>query len=332
MNANESRELKAQLKRHFIEVLSIDIDPQPWPGEKALPAFLREMYAFLTARILGAPCLFLIDRDAQPNTPAAIRKHLFEVGKRWEGDVVYVAAGMDSARRKQLIGQRVPFVVPGNQVYLPMLGIDLREHFRSVRGAAESLSPATQAAFLHVLHTHERGPFSPREMAAERGYTSMTLSRAFDELESAGIGRHFVMGRRRLMELAGPRRDQWERAMPLLRNPVVRRVQAPVPRDVANAVAAGLTALAFYTNLAEPRIPVIALAGTEWQSIRNQAVHSHVGGADSPATEVEVWSYPPKASADGPVVDRLSLYLSLRGTADERVEVALNQLLEDMKW
>jgi hypothetical protein len=47
---------------------------------------------------------------------------------------------------------------------------------------------------------------------------------------------------------------------------------------------------------------------------------------------VEVWSYPPKATADGPVVDRLSLYLSLRGTADERVEVALNQLLEDMKW
>lgn len=332
MNMNSNRELEARLKQHFIEVLSINVDLQLWPGERTLPAFLRQTYAFQAARILGVPCLFLIDRGVQPNTPAAIKKHLFEVGKRWEGEVVYVAAGIDSARRKQLIDQTVPFIVPGNQIYLPMLGIDLREHFRSVRRVAESLSPATQAAFLRVLHTHESGPFSPQEMAAQLGYTSMTLSRAFDELESAGIGRHYTTGRRRLMELAGPRRDQWEKAMPLLRSPVVRRVQAPVPKDVANAPAAGLTALAFYTNLAEPRIPVIAFDGTAWRSFRNKAVYSYIGGMDSPTTEVEVWSYPPKSVANGPVVDRLSLYLSLRGTTDERVETALNELLESMKW
>jgi hypothetical protein len=35
---------------------------------------------------------------------------------------------------------------------------------------------------------------------------------------------------------------------------------------------------------------------------------------------------------DGPVVDRLSLYLSLGATTDERVEAALGQLLAGMKW
>jgi hypothetical protein len=148
MKACSQNELEVRLKRHFREVLSIDLDPRPWSGEDSLPAFLREAYAFRAARILEAPCLFVMDWGAQPNTPAAIRKHLFEVGKRWDGGVVYVSAGIDSACRKQLIDQKVPFVIPGNQVFLPMLGIDLREHFWSVRGAAESLSPATQAAFL----------------------------------------------------------------------------------------------------------------------------------------------------------------------------------------
>jgi hypothetical protein len=35
---------------------------------------------------------------------------------------------------------------------------------------------------------------------------------------------------------------------------------------------------------------------------------------------------------DGPVVDRLSLYLSLVGTSDERVEAALGEILAGMKW
>jgi len=322
--------LEARLRRHFHEVLSIGMDPKRWTGEAALPGFLRETYSFMDATVLGTQCLFMMDRGRQPNTPAAIRKHMFEVGKRWDGGVVYVAAGIDSARRKQLIDQKVAFVIPGNQVYLPMLGIDLREHFKSVRGSAESLSPAAQAAFLHVLHRGEKGALSPKEMAAALGYSSMSMSRAFDELQSAGIGTHFIEGKRRLVDLGGPRRGLWERALPLLRSPVAERMQTP--GSLVNGKAAGLTALAVYTNLAEPRIPVVAVASAAWRPIRNKLVHGQLNGTDAPLVDVEAWTYPPTAVADGPVVDRLSLYLSLRGTSDERVEAALDELLEGMTW
>ena len=95
-------------------MLSIDMDLRRWPGENSLPAFLRETYALLAAGVLGMQCLFLVDRAVHPTTPGAIRKHIFEVQKRWEGEVVYVAPRIDSAHRKQLIDQKVPFVVPGN--------------------------------------------------------------------------------------------------------------------------------------------------------------------------------------------------------------------------
>ncbi len=331
MNTINIKEFEAQLKQHFIEVLSIHMETQLWSEESMLPAFLKEMYVFRTAKILEVPCLFVIDRSVHRNTPASIRKHLIEAGKRWQGEAVYVAAGIDSARRKQLIDQKVPFVVPGNQVYLPMLGIDLREHFRRVRGAVESLSPATQAAFLYVLYEIKGNEFFQQGMAAALGYTSMTMSRAFDELESTGIGKSSVRGRRRVMELTGSPRDRWDKALPMLRSPVVQRVQVPALRNILNAPAAGLTALASYTDLAEPDIPVAALTRTEWQSYRNESVvHDGVGGEDLLMAEVELWSYPPLVR--GPVVDRLSLYLSLRGIADERVEKALSELLDGMKW
>jgi hypothetical protein len=47
---------------------------------------------------------------------------------------------------------------------------------------------------------------------------------------------------------------------------------------------------------------------------------------------MECWAYDPRLLSDGPTVDRLSLYLSLRGTHDERIEKALTDLLEDLPW
>jgi DNA-binding MarR family transcriptional regulator len=325
-------ELEVRLKRHFREVLSIEVDLRPWLGSNSLPAYLREAYAFREARVLEGPCLFVMDESAHPATPAAVRKHLFEVGRRWGGGLIYVAAAVDSARRKQLIDQKVPFVVPGNQVYLPALGIDLREHFQRVRGAAESFSPAAQAAFLRALHHRDAAAFSPQMMAEEMGYTKMTLSRAFDELEAARLGRHFIRGRRRLMEFAGPGRDLWEKARPLLRTPVLRTAAVGAPRDEIDAPAAGLSALAVYTSLAGPGVPVVAVAGRAWPALRTGFPTAAPPSWESPAVEVEVWTYPPRAVSGGPAVDRLSLYLSLSGTADERVQKALDELLEGMGW
>ena len=268
--------------------------------------------------------------SVHPTTPATIRKHIFEVQKRWDGEVIYVAARIDSARRKQLIDQKVPIVVPGNQVYLPMLGIDLREHFKSVRGVGESLSPAAQAAFLHLLQHAYKGALSPQEMAGSLGYAAMSMSRAFDELKSAGLGRGSSAGKRRLMEVAGPRGDLWERALTLLRTPVVESM--PMPRDLLEGPSAGLTALASYTSIAEPRMPVIAVSAATWRPVRNRFLHEQQAGTVAPLVEVEAWTYPPTAVAEGPTVDRLSLFLSLRGSTDERVEAALNELLGGMKW
>ena len=330
MKVVDQNGLEARLARHFREVLSIGLDLKRWAGETLLPAFLRETYVFMVAKVLGTQCMFLVDRAVHPTTPATIRKHIFEVQKRWDGEVIYVTAGIDSARRKQLIDQKVPFVVPGNQVYLPMLGIDLREHFKSVRGAGKSLSPAAQAAFLHILQHPDKGALSPQEMAGSLGYAAMSMSRAFDELESAGLGRGSSAGKRRLVEVAGAKGDLWERALPLLRSPVVESV--PMPRDLLDGPAAGLTALASYTSIAEPRSPVIAVSAAAWRPVRNRLVHEQRGRIDAPLVEVEAWIYPPAAVADGPIVDRLSLFLSLRGSTDERVEAALGELLAGMKW
>ena len=53
---------------------------------------------------------------------------------------------------------------------------------------------------------------------------------------------------------------------------------------------------------------------------------------ESGATTVEIWSYAPVLFAAVGWVDRLSLYLSLRETQDERVLAALDQMIKEVPW
>ena len=84
--------------------------------------------------------------------------------------------------------------------------------------------------------------------------------------------------------------------------------------------------------LAPPARPTHALGRAEWIAYRADHHVVEVPSDDPDAVELEMWSYPPKQLSDGELVDRLSLYLSLKDSQDERVEAALEELLEKIAW
>lgn len=54
--------------------------------------------------------------------------------------------------------------------------------------------------------------------------------------------------------------------------------------------------------------------------------------AEGDYVELELWSYDPHLLATDGIVDRLSLYLSLREEKDERVQQAMETMLRNMRW
>ena len=47
---------------------------------------------------------------------------------------------------------------------------------------------------------------------------------------------------------------------------------------------------------------------------------------------IEIWKYNPALLSKGEQVDRLSLYLSLKDSDDERVQKECDTLIDEMKW
>ena len=321
-----------QIAHYIEETLAIAVTPHPWPGRNRLLPLLQELYRFVEIRLLGTTCLLMVDSEKGERSPATVRKHMDLIQQKCDAVLIYVRQQVTAYNRKRLIEQKVPFIVPGNQMYLPMLGLDLREHFNRLRTQQPRLGPAAQALVLHTLLHGARDLLTPAEVAERLGYSAMTMTRAFDELEAVQFGEISTRGRERCLQLGTDRQELWKKVEPLLRSPVTKRLFIRRIPLGPSALLAGLTALARHSMLAPPTHPQHAVGRVDWKTVRAHHKIIEMPEADADAQEVEVWSYRPALLARGPEVDPLSLYLSLRDSRDERVEAALEEMMKAFRW
>jgi DNA-binding MarR family transcriptional regulator len=326
--------LGEQFKRHLEDTLGIPVKLGNWGDAKRLPLFLRDTYTFFRVLLLETPCLLMVARDEAEQTPATVRKHIEQIQEKWEHEVIYIHPSISSHNRKRLIEQKVPFVVPGNQMYLPLLGIDLREHFRKIRSISPMFSPSTQTLVIHALLLGIEPSYTPSGVANRLGYTVMTLTRAFDELEAVGLGEVSPEGRERVLRFGETKKALWEKALPFMRNPVTRRTFINKPQKSNwKGLMAGISALSHYSILAPPSIPVYAINLEKMKELKQRGEFKEMALPIDPGVlEVQIWSYAPHLFSNNGIVDPFSLYLSLRENEDERVQAALEEMMENIKW
>ncbi|ART52415.1 hypothetical protein CBP34_13170 [Acidovorax carolinensis] len=325
--------LATAVQHYLHETLGVFLPKyQPWVRRDELPYFLHDAFDFWEVELLGRTVLVAMDRSRNPSSISDIRLRMDKVSSVAGYPAVYVTNTLASYERKRLIEQKVPFIVPGNQLYLPDLGIDLREYFRQRTNSAQSpISPSAQAMLITaLLRPHWNPEWHPSEAAARLGYTSMTLSRAVRELTATGIASVRKVGRAQYLHLEFPPQETWERVRPMLRSPVQRTIWIRhefgpnLPKRLA-----GLSALAHHSMLAEPQQPVYAVNRAAWNALNASAQ------SDGPAPgylECQLWNYSPALQQDSETVDPLSLMLSLQDSTNERVQGALDELKERLPW
>jgi hypothetical protein len=323
-----------EFQLYLLQNLGITIVFKKWHGEKGLPILFRDLYDCYETVILNTTFLVVAAKNDDVQTLAAIKKHLTILQEKSGLEPVFLCASIASFNRKRLIEHKISFVIPGNQMYLPIMGIDLREHIAKIRSPEiKTLSPAAQCVILFSLYRNEDSGLTTSLLAKVSGYSIMTLKRAFDEIQLVALGEIYFEGRERLLRLIINRKDLWKKALNYLRSPVTKRFFTPhsIPDDVRLPYA-GLSALSYYSMLAEPRNRVLAISSTEWKELKNKVEFFETDIFGDDTLELEVWSYSPYLFADKGNVDRISLYLSLKDTTDERIVSALEEMMEFFEW
>jgi hypothetical protein len=299
-----------------------------------LPLFLRERYAVFSARLFGRRVtLALESEDWESGSPGEYAKHLEAIKLKLPDPVILVLPILPSYARNRMVQMGIPFIVPGSQTFIPNGLIDLREHFPQPNPKRrETLSPAAQCTVLYHLL---RGPLSGmalKDIAKKVEYSSMMLTKVKDELEAAEICKIVRAGRSMVLDFMVSGLKLWEKVKPQMISPVKKTRWVRWENPEHPALLAGMSALSLKTMIAADRLPTYALPLAEFQDFLERGVCAGCQDAETATAKIEVWSYNPRLLGDNQVVDRLSLYLSLRNSADERVQQQLEQLITEVPW
>lgn len=327
--------MTAAFTSYIEDVLGLRVDVEPASTlVNALPYFLHEAFNFARARLCGQDILLLIDKGGTVPTSSELRQWVDKAQSATGMPAVFVTQVMASHQRKRLIDQKVPFVVPGNQLYLPDLGLDLREYFKqTTRADIQALTPSAQLMLIHaLLRGTAPGPWYPVEDLTQLGYAAMTVSRATRELVAAKLMATRKVGRELLVELTDAPHVLWERAQPLCKSPVQREVwvRAGSLQAAQGLPLAGESALSKLSMLNPPRHEVRAVYKQQWPTMKTQ--HELLPEQEVGAMLIQLWNYPPLHHGPAYMVDKLSLCLSLRDEHNDRIQMALDELKEALIW
>lgn len=335
---NTQPQILARLDRYLNDTVGLSTHLATLPKNEvgALPFHLRDSYR-LHAWTFHDRNLALAElRDGDNLTPGQIAKQIELLERTLNRRVVLLATELSASHRRRLIEHKVPFVVPGKQLYLPDLLIDLRENFppSSAKRRRTTILPSAQLLlFFHLLRKSLDGK-NLTELSDELGYTPMSVMRAVDSLEAVDLCATQQPGRDRKLAFQLPARELWQKSLPYLKTPVEREaLVADIPNG-AETLRAGISALSDLSMLADDRVPTYAVDRTQYRTwiregrVREQPFVEHA------IAKLQLWKYPPKTLTTTGMVDTLSLYVSCLPFADERSQMAVAQLKDriESRW
>lgn len=327
------------------EVLGTDIAAVPVePGVlRNFPLYISENYRAYDASLFKHYFLLIELKNEQAFSIAQIEKHLHMLRDSFNQSVVLLCNDISSITRKRLIEKGINFIVPGNQLYLPDFFIDLRERFQNARSEHKTVQLLPSAQFLliyHILHRYEKWKIeehSFKEIAEHTGYTAMAVTKAVENLKHHELIE--VRGaKEKKIRFNLERHELWNVSMQqnLLVNPVIRTVYVDERPEDVFLLMSNASALSEYSDMNPSRQLYCAIEKNIFYGLLKSNLFKNLNEHEG-KYGIEVWKYnPEKLVAEMPnersVVDPLSLYLSLKNSHDERIEMAREQIIEKFIW
>ena len=290
-------------------------------AKKALPLFITSMYQLLRCQLLGVDVCLLCCKNADV-TPMQLKKHCEIVQDKLAMHTAVVLTKVKPYNLTRLIQAHVNLIVPGRQLFMPSLLMDLRPQRNPVDMRNQPMTIMAQCMVLYHLQKQRLNGLSAQPVAELMGVSYPTINRAVKWLADNGFVT-LAKSREKQLTFIHEGYELWQQALSFLQTPVERVLHTDA---VQHSPICGEEALAEMTMLAEPNHHCWAISKQDAQGLSaslSKEFGDHI---------VEVWKYDPRLLAEDGKVDVLSLYLSLRDVEDERVHKEVNQLMMERKW
>ena len=315
--------------------IKVDIGPIENNTLRKINYHYRGLFDFYKLIIQGHEMILLKEKEEQLS-PYDIYRNIQILKKKFNNKVVLFRDNMTSYNRPRLIKYKVPFIVPEKHMYIPEMLIDLRESYDPETSDKENLRPATLFVLLfHLLKSNLNGKTTKEifrtlyengsKSYEKKRYSLMTVNRAIHELEEFGLCRIEKKGKR--IKFTESKKKIFQSALPKMINPVKREKRIFKSPDILkDKYISGISALSVYSNIASGERDNTFAVYYRSHALKNLDELTEI---ESPEEYfyLQIWKYDPAIlSPDGKTVDRISLYLSLRDSTNERIQKGIEEI------
>ena len=316
--------MKKQLEQYF----GCEVKVTECKNTLALPIFMT-MRDIKLVEFYGVS-FALINIIKEPElTIAAMKKQQKKYEEAMQCPIAYEVALNSVSMRNALVKNGVPFVdLPGN-VFLPFMGVVLQDMYRKQLIKADKMMPATQMVFLELLYMRDEESALKSEVAKKLNLTKTSITRATAQLEEMGLIQQVKSGTEISIKRNHPRKEYYEKAVAYLINPVQKVITIMRYEATFESLSAGETALSQVSELNPPRIEECAIYKGEEVIDQLEIVDARYEDLDA-CLNVQLWKYNPSYFAREGRVDLVSLACTFKGNEDERIEMCIEELLEEL--
>ncbi len=259
----------------------------------------------------------------------AFEKQAKIIAEKYGIPVAFGFNNMTRSQRDSLLEKNIPFISETGQLYLPFLGMALRDQFVHPKEIKkEKMMPVTQALFLYLLYNGNDNPVLKKDAAEAIGVTRTSITRASDQLDVMGLITQEAYGKECRMITNEKGRNAFEKAKPYMINPVQQAVTIKSQKQYEIYPLSGESALAKQTMLGIPKIPARAVFKGKIDIGEIQDIDTR-WDTDGDVMRLELWKYNPSLYVKNGVVDPISLCMCFENNVDERIEGAIAEYLED---
>ena len=333
------------LQKYIYKVLGLEIQADQL-GKKELmdlPLYIRDTYIVYKTMLFDQSLVLLEPKELEGIRISLISANVDLVKARMSYTVVVLMSTCTALQRRRLIEKGINFIVPGTQLFLPEMLMDLSEVYKSQRriGEKKLLRPSAQFLIIfHLLHSETRydlAEYNFKSIAAMTGYSPMAITLAAENLEKLGlINIHGTKDK--VMSFKYEKSDLWERVLAndLFRSPVRLKVFVDKMPEEMELLKCNMSALSEYSDLSTGVNEFYAIDNNDYRNLIDSKVLENLN-KDEGRYCLEVWKYSPRRiwgdlSSEHSYVDPLSLCLSMQESKDERIEMAIDQIIRNMQW
>lgn len=293
-----------KLIKYFKTALGIDLSISPCDKAdlRKYPAFLLELYQFYHGELLEQPILLVEYLEQDPLSPRMYKKHHAFLDHIAKVPIVFVFHTLPSYHRNRLAMQGINYIIPNMQIFMPFLMI-LSDRISCIYSVPNTISPSAQELLLYYFH-HNSNELSYETLEKGTGMPYPTVCRAVDTLKKACLC-EVVGNRKKTIYFEEDKAVLLKQALHLMKSPVTRTVYAEqVP---SGAVKAGMSALSAYSRTKQDEFRHVAIGRQDYKRLKDFSLDDRYL-----PVHIEVWRYSPTLFAHNGMVDRISLFLSMR--------------------